>query len=112
MTFSESLPSLDRLVEKHRVWQLFLRTTETKTNRKQAGEKGPKAESRIQRRQGTVEALCVKKIKKRERGQGDVVHRWEKNKEQGPGRLERRGGSAIRAHLKTQKPRLALFKIG
>ena len=31
MTFSESLPSLDRLVEKHHVWQLFLKTKKTKT---------------------------------------------------------------------------------
>lgn len=62
-------------MEKHHVWQLFLRTTETKTNRKQAGEKGPKAESQIQRRQGTAEALCVKKTKKKKRGRGDVVHR-------------------------------------
>lgn len=60
-------------MEKHHVWQLFLRKTETKTNRKQAGEKGQKAESQIQRRKGTAEALCVKKKKKR--GRGDVVHR-------------------------------------
>lgn len=53
LTFSESLPSLDRLEEKHHVWQLFLQTKKTKkTERKEAGKR-QRTGGRVR---GTVEA--------------------------------------------------------
>lgn len=51
--------------------------------------------------------LSVWRRKKREDAEMLFIERGG----QGPGRLGRRGGSAIGAHLKTLKPRLVVFKI-